>query len=263
MTISPVSFKVRWEKLPDDFVLDDDPVDNINQPSIAAALTESLELANKLSATTLTPTNYGICATLNDRIVVKAPDWAYVPFIRVPRDEVKRSYTPQLQGEMLSIVMEFLSDTEGSEYSNKPTYPPGKWFFYEHVLKVPVYVIFEPDGGVLEVYRLDASGHYQLQPPDAHQHYWLPEIDLALGVWQGSRAGRTGYWLRWWNPQGELLPWGTEQIEQERQRAEQEHQRAEQERQRAEQERQRAEQERDRADRLAEQLRAAGLEPLG
>ncbi|MFQ4136080.1 Uma2 family endonuclease [Nodosilinea sp. PGN35] len=42
---------------------------------------------------------------------------------------------------------------------------------------------------------------------------------------------------------------------------EQERNRAEQERQRAEQERQRAEQERQRADRLAAQLRAAGLEP--
>jgi Uma2 family endonuclease len=39
-------------------------------------------------------------------------------------------------------------------------------------------------------------------------------------------------------------------------------QQAEQERQRAEQERQRAEQERQRADRLAAQLRAAGIEPL-
>jgi hypothetical protein len=39
------TFEVTWEKLPDDFVLDDEPVDNINQPPLAAALTESLELA--------------------------------------------------------------------------------------------------------------------------------------------------------------------------------------------------------------------------
>ena len=37
--------KVRWEKLPDDFVLPDDPVDNNLQPLLAAALRESLELA--------------------------------------------------------------------------------------------------------------------------------------------------------------------------------------------------------------------------
>jgi hypothetical protein len=33
---------------------------------------------------TLTPTNYAICATLNGQVVVKAPDWGFVPTIRVP-----------------------------------------------------------------------------------------------------------------------------------------------------------------------------------
>lgn len=78
----------------------------------------------------------------------------YVPSIRVPRREIERSYTPQLHGHIPVIVMEFLSDTEGGEYSIKPTYPPGKWFFYEQVLQVPNYAIFAPDRGELEVYRL-------------------------------------------------------------------------------------------------------------
>ncbi len=97
MIATAPAYKVTWEKLPDDFKLDDRPVDNINQPAIAAALTESLELSGKLPTTALITTNYGICATLNQQIVVKAPDWAYVPSIRVPREEVKRSYTPKLQ----------------------------------------------------------------------------------------------------------------------------------------------------------------------
>lgn len=245
--VATSSFEVTWEKLPDDFVLPADPVDNIAQPPIAAALTESLELAGLLPASALTPTNYGICATVNGKVVVKAPDWAYVPQIRVARDEVKRSYTPQLQGEGLAIVMEFLSDTEGGEYSIKPTYPPGKWFFYERILQVPSYVIFEPDTGAIEVYRLNDTRQYAIQSPSAHRRYWLPEIRLFLGVWHGTRENRLGYWLRWWDEQGELLPWRLERIEQERQRAEQERQRAEQERQRA--------------DRLAAQLKAAGLDP--
>ena len=72
------NYEITWEKLPDDFVLDDEPVDNINQPSLAAALTESLESAKKLPPNALTTTNYGICATLNQKMVVKAPDWGYV-----------------------------------------------------------------------------------------------------------------------------------------------------------------------------------------
>ncbi|MFB2918671.1 Uma2 family endonuclease [Aerosakkonema funiforme] len=233
-------YQITWEKLPDDFGLDDEPVDNINQPPLAAALTESLQLAGRLSANALTFTNYGICATVNDKIVVKAPDWGYVPTISVSRAEVRRSYTPQLQGEIPVIVMEFISDTEGSEYSTKPTYPPGKWFFYEQVLCVPNYAIFAPETGVLEVYQLDSSGHYQVREADVNNRYWIAEMGLFLGVWQGSRENRTGFWLRWWDEQGDLLLWGFEL---------------------AEQERQRTEQERQRADRLAAQLRAAGIEP--
>ncbi|NCJ05392.1 Uma2 family endonuclease [Synechococcales cyanobacterium C] len=256
-TTQPV---VTWEKLPDDFVLPDDPVDNILQPTLAAALTESLVLAGKLPETALTSTNYGICATVDGKMVVKAPDWAYIPSIRVPRLEVHRSYTPKLQGDLPLIVMEFLSDKDGSEYSIKPTYPPGKWFFYERVLQVPYYAIFDLATGSLELYKLEASEQYQLLSPDAQHRYWLPEMNLALGIWSGLREHRPGSWLRWWDASGSLLPWGIEKVEQERQRAEQEHQRAEQERQRAEQEHQRAEQERQRAERLVAQLRAAGLD---
>ncbi|NEO64954.1 MAG: Uma2 family endonuclease, partial [Moorea sp. SIO4G2] len=65
--------------------------------------------------------------------------------------------------------------------------------------------------------------------------YWIDEISLFLGIWQGTRENRTGYWLRWWDQQGELLLWGSELVIHERQRAE----------------------------KLAAQLRAAGIEPEG
>ncbi|MDX2212415.1 MAG: Uma2 family endonuclease [Oculatellaceae cyanobacterium bins.114] len=239
LTTSP-THTVVWEKLPDDFVLPDDPVDNINQPALAAALTESLQLAEKLPETALTPTNYGICATVNSKIVVKAPDWAYIPNITVTRDEVFRSYTPRLQGEIPAIALEFLSDTDGTEYSVKETYPPGKFFFYEQILQIPNYGIFEPETGALELYRLNEAKRYALEPINEQNRFWIPEMQLFLGVWQGTRENRQGYWLRWWDEQGNLLLWSTEQVEQERQRAEQERQRAE---------------------RLTAQLRAAGIEP--
>ncbi|MFM6784685.1 MAG: hypothetical protein ACKPKG_18150, partial [Dolichospermum sp.] len=38
------------------------------------------------------------------------------------------------------------------------------------------------------------------------------------------KEGRTGYWLRWWDQTGNLLPWALELIQQERQRAEKERQ---------------------------------------
>ncbi|MBE9056788.1 Uma2 family endonuclease [Sphaerospermopsis sp. LEGE 08334] len=241
MIITTQDYQITWEKLPDDYILPDDPVDNIYQPTQAAALTESLQLAGKLAPNCLTTTNYGICATLNGKIVVKAPDWAYIPEIRTTKQEVFRSYTPQLQGDIPVIVMEFISDTDGTEYSSKPTYPPGKWFFYERILKVPNYIIFEPDRGELEVYRLDKnSEQYQIETPDQNQHYWIEEIKLYLGIWEGTRENLTTKWLRWWDEQGNLLLWSSELVAQKQQEIEVEKQRA---------------------DKLAAQLRAAGIEP--
>jgi hypothetical protein len=222
MVVTTSTHKITWELLPEDFVLDDEPVDNVNQPSLAAALTESLQLAGKLPEIALATTNYGICATVNEKIVVKAPDWAYIPQITVPREQVQRSYTPYKQGEIPVVVMEFLSDTNGSEYSYKLTFPPGKWFFYEQVLAVPNYLIFAPDTGVLEVHRLQDSGKYQLRSPDANNRYWLEEMKLFIGVWSGKRENRDGYWLRWWDAGGNLLLWGFELVEKERREKEQE-----------------------------------------
>ena len=240
MLATTSNYQIVWEKLPDDYILPNDPVDNINQPSLAAALTEGLQLSGRLPETALTATNYGICATVNGKIVVKAPDWAYISRITVPREQVNRSYTPQLQGEIPAIVMEFLSDTEGGEYSIKETYPPGKFFFYERILQVPNYAIFEPQAGTLELYQLNDEKKYKLQSPNEQNRFWIPEMQLFLGVWQGNRENRNSFWLRWWDEQGNLLLWGNERVEQERQRTEQERQRVE---------------------RLAAQLRAAGIEP--
>jgi Uma2 family endonuclease len=181
-------------------------------------------LAGKLAETALATTNYGICTAVNDKIVVKTPDWAYIPKITGSREQIQRSYTPHKQGEPPVVVMEFLSDTNGSEYSSKRTFPPGKWFFYEEVLKVANYLIFAPDTGILEVHRLQNSGKYELRSPDENNRYWLEEMDLFIGVWSGKRENRDSYWLRWWDKQGNLLLWGFESVEKERREKEQERQ---------------------------------------
>ena len=77
---------------------------------------------------------------------------------------------------------------------------------------------------------------------------------MYLGVWQGKKEERDGYWLRWWDELGNILPWAVELVEQERDRAEQAHLRAEQEHLRAEQAN-------ERADKLANYLRSQGINP--
>lgn len=231
---------VTWEKLPDDFQLEEQPVENTGQPLIAGALREILELMGYIKPEMLIASNFGLCATVNSELIIKAPDWVYVPSVLpIEPGKDRKSYIPQLEGDIPSLVMEFLSETDGGEYSVKRTYPPGKWFFYEQILQVPTYVIFDPAIGLLEVYRLQ-GGRYELELPDAEGRHWMADMGLFLGVWRGEKEERTGYWLRWWDEEGNLLLWGVERLEQERLRAEQE---------------------RLRADKLAQYLRSQGINP--
>lgn len=226
MVATAPPYVITWQQFPDHWPLPDDSLGDLAQPALAAALT---------------CTNYGICATVNDKIVVKAPDWAYIPRITVPQEEVLRSYTPQLQGDFPAVVLEFLSETEGTEYSIKSTYPLGKFFYYEQILTVPNYGIFNPKTGTLELYRQENhTPPYKLQTPNEQGRFWIPELDLFLGPWQGERENIQGYWLRWWDAAGNLLLWDTERVALAEQRAEQERQRAE---------------------RLTAQLRSLGIEP--
>jgi hypothetical protein len=281
------SLDIRWERPPADFQLDDTPVENTGQPLLAGALRESLEITGRIQPQMLIASNFGLCAKVNGELVIKAPDWLYVDRVN-SLEQNRKTYTPHAEGDLPILVLEFLSETDGGEYSHRTVPPMGKWHFYEAVLKVPTYGILEPDSGLLEIYRLRDS-RYVLELPDENGRHWFEELQLFLGTWRGEKEGRSGYWLRWWDNQGNLLPWAIEQVEMERQRtemerqraeaesqraeaesqraeaesqrAEAESQRAEAESQRAEAESQRAEAESQRAERLAELLRSQGIDP--
>jgi len=147
--------QATWNKLPQDFILPDDPVDNQLQPLLAEALRESLDLAGFLLESMLIATNFGLCATLAEKTVMKTSDWVYIPQVKpLAEGIIRRSYTPQLEGEVPLIVLEFISETEGTEYSINPHYPYGKWYFYERILQVPIYGVFNPQTGHLDLFRL-------------------------------------------------------------------------------------------------------------
>jgi Putative restriction endonuclease len=150
-----------------------------------------------------------------------------VPQVQPAIGSIRRRYTPSLQGQMVAVVMEFLSEEDGGELSLRSSPPYGKLYFYERILQVPSYATYDPYETRLELRHLEDS-QYRLQQADANDRYWIPELQLFLGLWQGERLGQTTVWLRWWDEAGNLLLWSSEQAEQERQRAEQERQRAEQ-----------------------------------
>ncbi len=211
--------RITWEALPADYKLPDDPVENLQQPLLAAALTDALGSNQRIQPQMLIVSNFGLVATVNNKIVVKAPDWLYVPRVNpVAEGVIRRSYTPNLQGDPVAVVMEFLSDEEGGELSLRSTPPYGKLYFYEQILNVPTYVTYDPYESLLTV-RCLQNGRYEVQSPNAEGRFYIPELDLWLGLWHGERLGNQIDWLRWWDGAGNLLLWSAEQAEQERQRA--------------------------------------------
>ena len=146
---------------------------------------------------------------------------------------------------------------------------------YEQTFRTPDYFIFNPfDPNSLQGWHLENTQYQQLLP-NQRGWLWCERLELWLGSWEGTILREQAVWLRFYDPQENLVLLPKEvaeqerqrakeerqRAEQERQRAEQERQRAEQEQQRAEQEQQRAEQERQRAERLAAKLRELGVDP--
>ena len=242
---------ITWPLLPDDFVLPDDPVENEAQPLLAAALTQALSSQPELTRNALIVSNFALCAGIDGQIICKAPDWMYVAPVQ-PVDRIRRSYTPHTEGVIPPVVMEFLSERDCGEYSMKSGRKIGKWHFYERIIQIPRYVIFDPATAELEVYALK-DNRYEKETADEQGRYPIPGLNLLLGVWEGTHEIRTGAWLRWWTAAGELLPWSEERLQQ----AQAEAQQAQAEAQQAQAEAQRERQEKEA---LLARLRAAGLE---
>ena len=67
---------------------------------------------------------------------------------------------------------------------------------YEDELKVPYYLIFDPDKQVLTLYQHVGKAFVRV-PPDEHGRFAIAKLDLSVGLLDG--------WVRFWY-QGELLP---------------------------------------------------------
>ncbi|WP_295434840.1 Uma2 family endonuclease [uncultured Thiodictyon sp.] len=212
---------------------------------------------------------------------LRGPDFFLVRGVeRRPR----RSWTVWLEdGRYPDLIIELLSDeTARSDRTAKKA-------LYEGVFRTPEYFWFSPQTKELAGFHLVDAHYYPIDQDAAGR---LPSVilGLRLGVAEGL--------LRFYTPDGALIPTLAESValeqaraEQERLRAEQERLhaqqeracaqqaqaladqaqvyaeqerlRAEQEREHAEAERVRADAQRNRADRLAARLRALGVDPEG
>ena len=129
-------------------------------------------------------------------------------------------------GKYPNIIIEILSDSTAATDRNL------KKKIYQDTFRTPDYFWFDPVSLEFQGFYL-SHGEYQPLEPNEEGYLWSEQLGLFLGIHQGQ--------LRYFTPEGEMLPTPEEFAHQEKQRAEQEAQRAEQEAQRAEQERLRAE----------------------
>ncbi len=192
----------------------------------------------------------------------KRPDWFAA--LNVPRlydgSDLRLSYVVWQEGASPSVVVELLSPgTEKEDLGETISYagaPPTKWEVYERILQVPYYILYDRYSGILRGYQLIDEQYQRLEIED--NCFWLTDLKVGLGLWQGEYEGITRQWLRWVDEQGQWIPTPLEQAEQQREQANQLRMQADQKREKAEQERAQARAE---AARLAAKLRELGIDP--
>lgn len=141
-----------------------------------------------------------------------------------------RSYFMWTFGKPPDVVIELVSNREGGELGSK----------IERYQRIGVshYVVYDPlaqlGGQALRSFELRGGVYVSTLRP------WFESVGLGLMVWEGEFEGTQERWLRWCTRDGQLLPTGAERAA-------------------AAETREAAE--KARAERLAEKLRALGIDP--
>ena len=153
--------------------------------------------------------DHNIYYDANHHLWYKRPDWFGV--VGVPRRhqgrDMRLSYVMWEEKVSPLIVVEFLSpgteDEDLGRTSSTPGRPPTKWQVYEQILQVPYYVIFDRYTEELKIFKL-VNKRYQMVAINPGR-FFIPEIQLSLGLWEGEYMGHDQLWLRWMTQSGELI----------------------------------------------------------
>lgn len=142
-----------------------------------------------------------------------------------------RSYFVWEFGKVPEVCVEIVSNRKGNELdSKKDDYAQ---------IGVAYYVVFDPlqqlqregelNGNLLKIWVLTAGQYVEMSEP-----FWLQTVKLGLTLWNGEFEGQESTWLRWCDDrEGRVIPTGAE----------------------------RADEAELKAQRLAERLRAMGVDP--
>ncbi|MDB9528840.1 Uma2 family endonuclease [Oscillatoria sp. CS-180] len=239
---------------------DDTPVDNFQSEQQQRLLVEPLYSSQAVPTPFLAAANVGLFYKLYGTPIV--PDAMLSLGVQRPdayAEKRDRSYFVWEFGKVPEVCIEIVSNQEGDEIILSPrSQQKGKSASKKEryaQIGVHYYAVFDPlqqiqdaenmNGALLRVWMISPVGYRELTPDDGikmtGQPVWLEGAGIGLTLWEGQFEEDTSrLWLRWCDQQGNVIPTGAEGQARERQRAEDERQRAE---------------------RLAERLRALGVDP--
>ena len=146
----------------------------------------------------------------NPRVPVVPDAFLSLGVARKKDGKSRRSYAVWEEGEVVSVLtLEMVSHKPGGEYDKKMD-------IYAN-LGVLYYVVYNPEywerdrHQPLEIYKLESEG-YRLQ---IGEPYWMPEVGLGIGRYQGEVGGISQEILTWYDDQGKRH---LSEVEQERSR---------------------------------------------
>ncbi len=197
---------------------DDIPVDNEDQnflPNVLLFLLQSI-WASRMDW--FFGVDMGVYHTtgINPRVPVVPDGFLSLGVERKRNGKSRKSYAVWEENQVVPILtLEMVSHSPGGEYDEKMA-------IYTR-LGVLYYVIYNSEfwrrdqHQPFEVYKL-VDGNYQLQ---IGEPYWMPEVGLGIGRYQGVVAGISQELLSWYNQRGDRYLTAEEQAQIERSRAEQ------------------------------------------
>lgn len=179
-------------------------------------LSETFRLADYTADQIFTAGNLNLYYDVRHPLWYKRPDWFAA--LGVPRlynnTDMRLSYVLWQEGVSPAIVVELAAPgTEAEDLGQtmpEPSQPPTKWSVYQDLLRVPYYVVFNRYSNSFRVFSL-VAGSYEAMTDDTLR-YWLPNLGLGVGLWQGEYRDIYRSWLRWYDGNGQWLPTRAERL---------------------------------------------------
>jgi Uma2 family endonuclease len=212
---------------------DDTPVDNFQSEVQQRLLVEPLYSSKALPAPFLAAANVGMFYKLKGDPIV--PDVSLSLGVQRPEDlsqRRNRSYFVWEFGKVPEVCIEIVSNQEGDELTlSQKSRQKGKTAAKKEIyaqIGIPYYVVFDPlqqiqgnsemDGALLRVWSISPDGYTELTPPPGitaiGQSVWLNAAGIGLTLWEGLFEEEvTRLWLRWCDRDGQVISTGAERAD--------------------------------------------------